>query len=38
MNFNFNDVVAGDAGIQQIIRQTISVLNRESTLAGIAGR
>ncbi len=37
MNFNFNDVVAGDDGIRRIIEQTISKLDRESTLSVVAG-
>jgi uncharacterized protein YukE len=31
-NFNFNEVVAGDDGIKQIITQTINELNRQATL------
>jgi hypothetical protein len=37
LNINFNDAVAGDEGIQQIIMKTIQQLNRETAL-GFAGR
>jgi tape measure domain-containing protein len=37
INFHFHDVVAGDDGVQRIIRQTITQFNRESTLSVFAG-
>lgn len=38
LNINFNDVVAGDDGVQKIIMQTIAQLNRQTTLSTVAGR
>jgi tape measure domain-containing protein len=38
LNFNFNDAVAGDAGIIQVIRGAVEELNRQAALSGIAGR
>ncbi|MGY3406094.1 hypothetical protein ACVWZV_002207 [Bradyrhizobium sp. GM5.1] len=35
--FNFHDAVVGDAGIQQIMRQTIDTINRAATLRTAAG-
>jgi hypothetical protein len=37
-NFVFNDVVAGDDGIKRIIRETVSAINRQATLSGVAGQ
>jgi hypothetical protein len=36
--FNFNGPVAGDAGIQKIITDTIKQINRNTTLIGTAGK
>lgn len=38
INFNFNGDVAGDEGIKKTIMETISILNRDAQLAGVAGR
>lgn len=37
LNFNFNDAVAGDDGIQQIITKTIQQINRKTLLRTLAG-
>ncbi len=37
LNVNFNDVVAGDQGVRDIIERTFKELNRASTLKGMAG-
>ena len=37
LSINFNDVVAGDKGIVEIIQRTVQTLNRNTTLSSVAG-
>jgi hypothetical protein len=37
LNINFNEAVAGDDGIQRIIRETVEKINRSSELKSFAG-